>query len=223
MNYAARLWPVTKWNERPIAPLREGGARLKPQPNNLENDTDMSLKQTLKSLTLGAVLLSLCSCASIITSGDRKVQVTSHPTAATVTVYDIRSNVVTTATTPTTVKLKKGAGYFKGADYRLVVEKAGYQPREYEIRHDINGWYWGNFALGGMLGFLVVDPLTGGMWELKPDQIDAELVPVQPAVTLGEQRLVILARQQLTPEQQQRLVPLAAPLPAGREPAAPSR
>ena len=153
----------------------------------------------------------------------RRGQVTSNPTAATVTVYDTRSNVVTTATTPTTVKLKKGAGYFKAAAYRLVVEKAGYQPREYEIRHNINGWYWGNFALDGMLGFLVVDPLTGGMWELKSDKIDAELIPVQPAVSLGEEKLVILARQQLAPEQQKRLVPLTATLPAGREPAAPSR
>ncbi len=175
----------------------------------------MNLKQTLTSLASGSALILLCGCASIITSDDRKVQVTSNPTAATVTVYDTRSNVVTTATTPATVKLKKGAGYFKGADYRLVVEKAGFQPREFEIRHDINGWYWGNFALGGMLGFLVVDPLTGGMWELKPDKIEAELVPAQPAVTLGEQRLVILARQQLTPEQQKRLVPLAAAPPAG--------
>ena len=152
-----------------------------------------------------------------------QIEVTSTPSAATVTVYDRKNMVVTSSVTPTTVKVKKGAGYFKAAEYRLVVEKTGYQPMEFEIRHDINGWYWGNFALGGLLGFLVVDPLTGGMWELKPDKIDAELIPVQPAVTLGEQRLVILARQQLTPEQQKHLVPLTATLPAGREPAAPSR
>lgn len=181
----------------------------------------MKVNPTLRTLTIGAALLGLCSCASIVTSGDRKVQVTSNPTAATVTVYDTQSNVVATATTPATVKLKKGAGYFKGADYRLVVAKAGYQPREFEIRHDINGWYWGNFALGGLLGFLVVDPLTGGMWELKPDTIDAQLVPAQApgAASLGERPLIILTKQQLTPEQQKRLRPLPASRPGNFVPA----
>ena len=182
----------------------------------------MKINQTAKTALLSAALLGLCSCASIVTSGDRKIQVTSNPSAATVTVYDRKNVVVTSSVTPTTVKVKKGAGYFKAAEYRLVVEKTGYQPLEFEIRHDINGWYWGNFALGGLLGFLVVDPLTGGMWELKPDKIDAQLVPMQTpaAVSLGGRRLVILARQQLTPEQQKRLVPLAR---AGARPFTPGK
>jgi hypothetical protein len=169
----------------------------------------MNIKPSLKSFTLALVLLGLCGCASIITSGDRKVQVTSNPSGANVTVYDMNSMVVATSLTPTTVKLKKGAGYFKGADYRVVVEKAGYQRREFEIRHNINGWYFGNFFLGGMLGFLIVDPLTGGMWVLNPDKIQADLDPIQkPAVSLNEQRMIILSKDQLTPAQQRRLVPL---------------
>lgn len=185
----------------------------------------MNIKHTHKTLALSSALLALCSCASIVTSGDRKIQVSSNPSAANVTVYDMKNQVVTTSITPTTVKLKKGAGYFKGADYRLVIEKAGYQRREFEIRHDINGWYFGNFGLGGLLGLLVVDPLTGGMWTLKPDKIDAELVPATApgSVSLGEQRLVILAKQQLTPEQQKRLVPLARGTSAGTAAAALSR
>ncbi len=171
----------------------------------------MKIKPSLKSFSLALVLLGLCGCASIITSGDRRVQFTSTPSGANVTVYDMKSMVVATSLTPTTIKLKKGAGYFKGADYRVVVQKAGYQPREFEIRHDINGWYWGNFAIGGMLGFLVIDPLTGGMWVLKPDKIQADLNPIQkPAVSLDSRNLMILSKDQLTPAQQSRLVPLVS-------------
>ena len=175
----------------------------------------MKTKQ-VKNIGISAALAASCiwfsGCASIITSGDRTIPVTSNPTAATVTVYDKANNgVVASGITPAKIKLKKGAGYFKGAEYRLVVEKTGYQPREFQITHDINGWYWGNFFLGGALGLVVVDPLTGGMWVLKPDKIDAELTATSACV--DGQKLSVLTPDQLTPEQRQQLAGLRPAVP----------
>ena len=34
------------------------------------------------------------------------------------------------------------------------------------LRATIDGWYWGNLFLGGILGMLAVDPATGAMWAL---------------------------------------------------------
>jgi hypothetical protein len=173
-----------------------------------------SITKTTVQLTISGLFLACAGCASIITSGDRKIAVTSEPAGAQITVFNAQSNTVATGTTPTEIKLKKGAGYFKGADYRLVVEKAGYQTREFEIRHNLNGWYFGNLFLGGALGMLVVDPLTGGMWVLKPDKIDAPLTAATPGITQDDQRLIILTKDQLPIEQQATLVKLPALMPA---------
>jgi hypothetical protein len=32
----------------------------------------------------------------------------------------------------------------------------------------IDGWYWGNLLIGGIIGMVFVDPLTGAMWKLDP-------------------------------------------------------
>jgi uncharacterized protein YceK len=163
----------------------------------------------IKNITTTAILAASCiwlsGCASIITSGDRKIQVTSHPDAATITVYDMNQNVVASGLAPTKIKLKKGAGYFQGADYRMVIAKPGYQSREIEIRHNINGWYFGNFFIGGLLGLVVVDPLTGGMWTLEPGKVDVELTS---SATSSDATIPIVTPDQLTPAQRARLVPL---------------
>ena len=164
------------------------------------------LKNSVLTAALAASCIWFSGCASIITSGDRKIPVTSNPSGATVTIYNMENTVVANGTTPTTIKLKKGAGYFKGADYRLVVEKQGFQSREFQIRHDMNGWYYGNFFLGGLLGLVVVDPLTGGMWVLNPDHIDAELTAT--SASLDNQKLTVLTTDQLTTEQHKHLVAL---------------
>jgi len=169
------------------------------------------LKNSIITLPLTAAILWTAGCASIVTSGDKTVSIASQPDAATVTVYDLEKNVVATGETPTKIKLKKGAGYFKGADYNVVIAKAGYQPQEIEIRHTIGGWYFGNLFIGGLLGMVVIDPLTGGMWALKPDKLDVNLAPA--ATGQNEVTLPVVTINQLTPAQKDRLVPLASKNP----------
>jgi len=36
----------------------------------------------------------------------------------------------------------------------------------------LNGWYIGNLLFGGLIGLLIVDPLTGAMWTLDPKDIN---------------------------------------------------
>jgi hypothetical protein len=35
----------------------------------------------------------------------------------------------------------------------------------------LNKWYFGNILLGGVIGMLVVDPLTGAMYSLDEDYV----------------------------------------------------
>lgn len=87
--------------------------------------------------------------------------------------------------TPASVSLQRGDGMFKGANYRVAFEASGYRPGETWIESDVNGWFYGNIALGGLIGMLV-DGSTGAMWTLSPADINCNLVSSTPASSLEE-------------------------------------
>jgi len=105
-------------------------------------------------------------CASIVSKSDWPVRVSSNPDGALCTVTDKTGTVISKGVTPTILTLKSGDGYFKSASYKLMFEKEGYQPASKELSTSLNGWYWGNIVLGGLIGMLIVDPATGAMWSL---------------------------------------------------------
>jgi len=135
----------------------------------------------IRYLFNAAVSLILCwgfgACASIVSGGPKKVTVNTQPPGARVTVYNKEGRAISTSQTPTTLSLDRSHGYFQGEDYRLVFEKSGYRRAEVMIHASINGWYFGNLAFGGVIGMLVVDPLTGAMYTLEPDHVQQVLTP----------------------------------------------
>src|SRR5436305_14092712 len=78
------------------------------------------------------------------------------------------------------------------------------------VHATINGWYFGNLAFGGVIGMLVVDPLTGAMYTLEPDQIDQTLTPARGASGGRTPGLGIILKEQLTADQVRRLRSLTA-------------
>ncbi len=124
-----------------------------------------------------ATLVAFVGCATIITGGEQRVNIASEPSQATVTIQDSQGAQVFSSQTPATANLKKGDGYFKGATYKIKIEKSGYKAQEVTLKSDLNGgWYiLGNLLIGGLLGWLIVDPLTGAMWTLSPDKVNAQL------------------------------------------------
>ena len=74
---------------------------------------------------------------------------------------------------PVTLPLARGDGFFRAAKYRIVFEAPGYDPKEIWISGTLAaGWYLaGNFLVGSFVGWLIVDPLTGAMWNLKPSSV----------------------------------------------------
>lgn len=126
----------------------------------------------LTGLLLVAMVLSQ-GCASIVSKSDYPVNITSEPSNAAVTVSNKKGEEVFTGMTPTTVTLKAGAGYFSGQDYTVTLEKDGYPARTAKIKRGFDGWYLGgNIVFGGLIGWLVVDPLTGAMWKLEDLHVD---------------------------------------------------
>ena len=50
----------------------------------------------------------------------------------------------------------------------------GYLPFDATITRSTSGWVWGNIVFGGLIG-LAVDAISGGLYKLKPEQVEAEL------------------------------------------------
>lgn len=123
--------------------------------------------QIAKHTITAALIVALTGCASIIDGGPKNVSVKSDPSGARVRVYDKKGVEVASQETPAILSLKRGGAY-STARYRVVIEKPGYQPAEVTVKSTLNGWYFGNLIFGGLLGLLIIDPLTGAMWTLTP-------------------------------------------------------
>ena len=147
------------------------------------------------------VVLSFVTCATIITGSDQKISITSQPSGANVKIFDANNLPVWDSTTPSVVTLKKGHGFFEAASYRVEITKEGYEKQQVFISGEINvGWYLvGNIFIGGLIGWLIVDPLTGAMWTLSPDMVYAPLGQ-QSALPERDGDLVVILKQDIPTE-----------------------
>jgi hypothetical protein len=123
------------------------------------------------------MLLVFGGCATIVGKSVYPVLIKSQPDQADIRIIDETGQTVFTGKTPTTVSLPTKAGYFRGKDYTVTYSKPGYANQSAQIRRGVSGWYLaGNFFFGGLIGWLIVDPLTGAMWTL-PAETTAKLPP----------------------------------------------
>lgn len=108
-------------------------------------------------------------CASIICSSEKTVNIDSSPTGADFDIKDPSGKVIIKDVTPTNVTLKRGRGWFQSGDYTISFEKEGYQNLTTNVNQGLEtGWYiGGNIVFGGLIGLVIVDPLTGAMWNIK--------------------------------------------------------
>ena len=130
----------------------------------------------IRTFLLISCVLFLCGCASIMSGSKDSVVFNSFPTGAEFLIKDENNKLVHHGTTPATVTLERGESYFDGQTYNIEFSKTGYIPESQKVDTSINGWYFGNFIFGGLLGFLIIDPATGAMWSL-PDNVNVSLSP----------------------------------------------
>ena len=120
------------------------------------------MKTIFKSILLLSVLL-LSSCATIISGSRQNVEITSEPISAKVYINEIEIGQ-----TPVQKNLKRNQ------EYQLTLKLDGYKTYETKLEKKFNVWYIGNVLIGGIIG-LVIDPITGAMHKLKPEEIDGNL------------------------------------------------
>lgn len=156
----------------------------------------------MKSLVVACLSLALLSgCASIIKHGGQGVSFRSTPEGATVSITNRAGKKIHRGTTPLTLRLKRGAGYFRAERYVVRFEMDGYSPKEMTLKGSVNGWYFGNIIFGGLVGLFIVDPLTGAMYTLKPDDVEIALEALNVAKTSGGNlSMTVVLAQELPPE-----------------------
>lgn len=116
-------------------------------------------------IVLFSILLS-SGCSSIINGTTQPLSVEASPNTATIKLLTSKGVLIKEQPGTLYYDLKRGDGFFSGADYNLEVALNGYTTQVLPLRSSLSGWYIGNILFGGIPGVLVVDPLTGGMWKI---------------------------------------------------------
>jgi len=118
----------------------------------------------LRIVVMATLIASLTvGCASIMHGSSQKVGISSSPTGATVSVDN-----KPLGNTPVFADLKRGE------EHVVTIEMPGYDKAQLTITKSVSGWVWGNIVFGGFIG-LAVDAITGGLYNLSPEQLNAEL------------------------------------------------
>ncbi len=113
--------------------------------------------------------LALAGCASIVGQSMFPLTINSNPNGSNILVKDEYGREVFSGTTPSTVTLTAGESYFHAKSYTVTFSKPGYADQYAVVKSEISGWYFGNIVFGGLIGMLIVDPITGKMWKLPPN------------------------------------------------------
>ncbi len=128
------------------------------------------------STSFAAVIL-LSGCATIMGDKTHVVPIVSEPAGAKIEIIDEKATTIFTGTTPTSVTLEKSDGSYWGKkSYTVKISKDGYETQTIPITESANGWYiGGNIIFGGLIGWFIVDPMNGAMYNLSPGKISTSL------------------------------------------------
>lgn len=107
--------------------------------------------------------LILTSCATIFSGSKQNVKFSSNPSIATVFIDNVE-----VGKTPFEIMLNRNK------EHGIMLKLEGYQPYQTSITRKINGWFWGNILIGGLIG-VIVDASTGAMYNLTPKEINAQM------------------------------------------------
>jgi hypothetical protein len=118
-----------------------------------------------KTIILSAIALTFLatSCATIVSGSKQTVKFTSNPTTATIFIDNVE-----VGKTPFETKL------VRKQSHTVQIKLEGYQSYETTLTRKFNAWYIGNILFGGIIG-VIVDPITGAMYKLTPEEVNAEL------------------------------------------------
>lgn len=154
------------------------------------------------SLFCCLLLVGMEGCATIMTGMSAPVNIATNPPGAKFKLY--RNNVlIHNGVSPQVVQLKKRG------KYAIEIEMEGMEPVRAPIRKGVSGWYiFGNLVFGGLLGYLIVDPISGAIFTFPKKHTQFELVKKKAELKGLKEGLVIASLDEIPKPDRARLVPL---------------
>jgi len=131
----------------------------------------MKLIRTIIAIMIVGIL---SSCATMMGEETQKLNITSTPAKANISITDETGSVVFEGQTPASAVLKKSDGsYFGGKKYIVTLNKKGYSSHSVTLNSHVNSWYVAGNLLN-IVGWLVIDPFNGKMYTLDPTAVDVK-------------------------------------------------
>jgi hypothetical protein len=121
------------------------------------------MRSTIRILALLPLAVGAAACATIIHGTSEDVNINSTPTNVAVSVDNHPIGQ-----TPVVYKMTRKD------DHTVTLTLDGYQATTVPVTRSVSGWFFGNILIGGLIG-IAVDAISGGMYTLKPEQLQAAL------------------------------------------------
>ena len=123
---------------------------------------------------------ALSACASLMHGTSQDIGISSSPTNASVTVDNMMK-----AQTPFVAKLSRKDNHI------IHIAADGYAPADLTLTRSTSGWVWGNIVFGGLIG-LAVDAMTGGLYNLTPEQLSSTLARQAASIDPSKDGIYVL-------------------------------
>lgn len=120
------------------------------------------MKKTIIFCSLALTLL-MPSCATIVSGSKQNIKISSNPSSATIFIDEVE-----VGKTPFQMKLTRIS------EHSVMIKLDGYQTYQTKLTKEFNAWYLGNILIGGIIG-LIIDPITGAIYNLSPSEINAQM------------------------------------------------
>jgi len=128
------------------------------------------MKKLFLFLLLASSAIYPTGCATIITGKYQNIPVTSEPPGV-----KVRSSTGEYITTPGSFNL------VRNQDHTLLAEYPGSESQQVQLKHGLQGWFWGNILLGGIIGG-VVDLASGSCDKLLPKKVHFDFTKAGQAI-----------------------------------------
>ena len=125
------------------------------------------MKKRFKLLLVCICFAGLNACSTFFNTTTQEIELNSNPPNAKISVDGKKYG-----TTPQVINIERGTNHV------VKFELDGFEPYETQITRQMSNWFWFN-ALNGFIPGMSVDLLTGAMYSLFPDEMNAELSPAK--------------------------------------------
>jgi hypothetical protein len=145
----------------------------------------LTSSRSIGALMVGAAFLA--SCGTMVNGTTQRLKVVSEPPGA-----QVKVDSVPVGETPTSIELKRKVSHV------VRIEKAGYLSYEETVSQSTSGWIAGDIILGGLIG-LAVDAMSGGMYNLTPEEISPTLLKSPSSAPVAAGSDTVTAAQPVAP------------------------